>query len=88
MLSSVTISPVSVAAQGLVSSERGLSLRFPRFIRVREDKMIEMASTPGFLAGMYREQQGRGKDKAGADEGDLLDADVEESELEEEGEDE
>jgi hypothetical protein len=30
---------------GLVSAERGLSLRFPRFIKVRTDKSIEQAST-------------------------------------------
>jgi len=55
--SSVTESPVSVAARGLVSSSRGLSLRFPRFIKTREDKQIEQASTPAFFAKMYRSQQ-------------------------------
>ena len=49
---SITLSPVSVAALGLVSESRGLSLRFPRFIRVRDDKgqAIEQASSPEFLA--------------------------------------
>ncbi|KAH9832195.1 uncharacterized protein C8Q71DRAFT_777822 [Rhodofomes roseus] len=69
----ITISPVSVAALGLVNSNRGLSLRFPRFIRVREDKAIENASTPEFLAQMYRKQEARGKDNTGADDGDLVD---------------
>ncbi|EMD37901.1 hypothetical protein CERSUDRAFT_65472 [Gelatoporia subvermispora B] len=72
----VTISPVSVAALGLVSSTRGLSLRFPRFIRIREDKGLENASTPEFLAKMWRDQQANGKDQAGADEGELLDAEI------------
>lgn len=40
----LTLSPVYTAAAGLVSAERGLSLRFPRFIKVREDKSIEQAS--------------------------------------------
>jgi len=70
----VTLSPVSVAAQGLVSEDKGLSLRFPRFIRVREDKSVEQASSTEFLAGMHREQQERGgKVAGGADDGDLID---------------
>ncbi|OBZ68078.1 DNA ligase 3 [Grifola frondosa] len=75
----VTISPVSVAALGLVSQNRGLSLRFPRFMKVREDKGIEDASTPEFLAKMWRDQQAAGKDQTGADEGDLLDVDIEDN---------
>ena len=70
---SITISPVSVAALDLVNSNRGLSLRFPRFMRVRDDKGIEDASSPEFLAQMYRNQDSRGKDNAGADDGDLVD---------------
>ena len=41
----ITISPTYTAAIGLVSDEKGLSLRFPRFLKVREDKSIEEAST-------------------------------------------
>jgi DNA ligase-1 len=47
----ITLSPTYTAALGLVSDERGLSLRFPRFVRKREDKGIEEASTSEFLAG-------------------------------------
>jgi DNA ligase 1 len=75
LLASITVSPVSTAAQGLVSASKGLSLRFPRFIRVREDKAIENASTPEFLAGLWRSQQRKG-DGAFAD--DLVDIDLEE----------
>lgn len=50
----VTLSPTYSAALGLVSDERGLSLRFPRFLRKREDKGIDEASTPEFLAGKFR----------------------------------
>ncbi|KAI0630379.1 ATP-dependent DNA ligase [Trametes polyzona] len=74
----ITISPVSVAALGLVSPTKGLSLRFPRFMSVREDKGIENASSPEFLAKMYRDQQSAGKDQTGADEGDLVDVDLDE----------
>ncbi|GLB37636.1 putative DNA ligase [Lyophyllum shimeji] len=56
----ITLSPVSVAAKGLVSESRGLSLRFPRFMRVRDDKTIEDASTPHFLAKLWRDQEARG----------------------------
>ncbi|KAF9529177.1 ATP-dependent DNA ligase [Crepidotus variabilis] len=72
----ITESPVSVAAQGLVSSTRGLSLRFPRFIKKREDKGIENASNPAFLVGMWRNQQREAKDGLGEDDGELVDVDV------------
>lgn len=78
----ITISPVSVAALGMVSEARGLSLRFPRFVRVRDDKAVEDASTPEFLANMYRTQQGQGADRGGVDDGDLVDIDMQESEVE------
>ncbi|POS77024.1 DNA ligase 1 [Diaporthe helianthi] len=52
----ITLSPVYTAAIGLVSEDRGLSMRFPRFLRKREDKGIEEASTSVFLAGLYRKQ--------------------------------
>jgi len=48
----VTLSPTYTAARGLVSMERGLSLRFPRFVRKRTDKGIDEASTGEFLAGV------------------------------------
>jgi len=78
----VTLSPVSLAAFGLVSDSRGLSLRFPRFIKVRDDKRPDQASDPAFLAKMWRDQQG--KMQQGADDGDLLDVDLEEEVIEEE----
>ncbi|KAJ8102239.1 hypothetical protein POJ06DRAFT_249165 [Lipomyces tetrasporus] len=55
----VTLSPLYSAAQGIVS-DRGLSIRFPRFIRKRDDKGIEEASSPAFLAELYKRQQSRG----------------------------
>jgi DNA ligase 1 len=72
----------------MVSDERGLSLRFPRFIRVRDDKVLENASTPAFLAQMYRDQQGKGQDAGGADDFELMDGDLEESGPEDEDLDE
>lgn len=80
---------MSAAALGLASSTRGLSLRFPRFLKVRGDKSIEEANTPSYLVELWRSQQGKGKDQAGNDDGDLIDAEAEVSggwsESEEEG---
>ena len=55
----ITLSPTYTAAIGLVSEERGLSMRFPRFLKVREDKSIDEASTNEFLASLYRKQEAR-----------------------------
>ncbi|OBT64105.1 hypothetical protein VE03_06240 [Pseudogymnoascus sp. 23342-1-I1] len=55
----ITISPVYTAAIGLVSEEKGLSLRFPRFLKKREDKGIDEASTSDFLASLWRKQEAR-----------------------------
>ncbi|KAI1174772.1 ATP-dependent DNA ligase [Nemania sp. FL0916] len=55
----ITLSPTYTAAIGLVSQERGLSLRFPRFLRKREDKGLEEASSSEFLAGLFRKQEAK-----------------------------
>ncbi|SMR60301.1 unnamed protein product [Zymoseptoria tritici ST99CH_1E4] len=62
----ITLSPTYTAAIGLVSEERGLSLRFPRFLKVREDKSIEEASTSDFLASLYRKQEAKAPGKVEA----------------------
>ncbi len=56
----ITKSPTYLAAIGLVDENRGLSMRFPRFLRVRDDKGIEEASTSGFLAELWRKQEAKG----------------------------
>jgi DNA ligase-1 len=55
----ITISPVYTAAIGLVTEDKGVSLRFPRFLKKREDKGIDEASTSEFLAGLWRKQEAR-----------------------------
>nr|ODN98553.1 DNA ligase 1 [Cryptococcus depauperatus CBS 7855] len=52
----ITLSPVYPAASSLLGSERGLSIRFPRFMRIREDKGLEEATTSEQFAEMYRRQ--------------------------------
>ncbi|KAK6332814.1 hypothetical protein TWF696_002836 [Orbilia brochopaga] len=74
----ITLSPNYTAAIGLVSDERGLSLRFPRFLRKREDKSIDEASTSDELAAMYRRQMGSGKVSAVADVVDYGDGEFDE----------
>ena len=57
----ITVSPVHMAAAGLVHAQRGLSMRFPRFIRKRPDKRLADATTPEQLVEMFRKQtQGQG----------------------------
>ena len=49
-------SPVHKAAAGLVHPERGVSLRFPRFLRERPDKSVSDATTFEDIAAAYRAQ--------------------------------
>ncbi|KAL2020310.1 hypothetical protein VTK56DRAFT_8538 [Thermocarpiscus australiensis] len=78
----ITISPTYTAAIGLVREDKGLSLRFPRFLRKREDKGIDEASTSEFLASLWRKQEAKapaGENHAGdgedeADDGETMEA--------------
>lgn len=53
----LTLSPVYMAAFDQVESSKGISLRFPRFIKLREDKSPEDCSTSDQIASMYKSQQ-------------------------------
>ncbi|KAH8727129.1 ATP-dependent DNA ligase [Phaeosphaeriaceae sp. PMI808] len=59
----LTLSPTYTAAIGLVSEERGLSTRFPRFLKVREDKGIDEATEAAELAALYRKQEAKAPTK-------------------------
>ncbi|KAI1129811.1 ATP-dependent DNA ligase [Nemania abortiva] len=71
----ITLSPTYTAAMGLVSDERGLSLRFPRFLRKREDKGIEEASSSDFLAGLFRKQEAKAPPPPVKEDGDEIEDD-------------
>nr|KYP65003.1 DNA ligase 1 [Cajanus cajan] len=51
-----TVSPVHHAAIGLVHPSRGISIRFPRFIRSVSDRNPEECSTPADIVEMFHSQ--------------------------------
>jgi DNA ligase 1 len=63
----LSLSPVHLAGAGLAHPERGISLRFPRFVRERTDeKAPDGASTGEDVAALYHAQSARRAGKGGA----------------------
>lgn len=55
----LTVSPVHKAAVGHIHPDRGISLRFPRYITSREDRRPEDASNPEVIVDLYNKQNRR-----------------------------
>ncbi|XP_043706255.1 DNA ligase 1 [Telopea speciosissima] len=64
----LTISPVHCAGIGVVDPNKGISLRFPRLVRVRKDKIPEQATSSDQVADMYRAQKHNGANNQDEDE--------------------
>lgn len=55
--SELTLSPIHIAAMGLIRAGSGISLRFPKFTgRIRDDKRAEDATTVQEIVKMYQSQ--------------------------------
>ncbi|MBZ3890349.1 DNA ligase 1 [Sciurus carolinensis] len=63
----LSLSPIYPAAPGLVDSEKGVSLRFPRFIRVREVRSEEATPSSQVACLYWKQSQIQNQQGAGSD---------------------
>lgn len=58
----LSISPVHTSAMGVKADGKGIGLRFPRFLRIREDKSPEESTGPDQVVEMFEAQASVSKD--------------------------
>ena len=68
MAADLSLSPIYKAAIGLADPSRGIALRFPRLVRIREDKDPEQATSAQQVAEMYLNQKSVSSSSAGSRE--------------------
>ena len=56
----LTVSPVHQAGVGIVHASKGISLRFPRFMRIRDDKNPDDATNAEQIVELYNGQFAHG----------------------------
>lgn len=67
----LSISPVHTSAFGVKADGKGIGLRFPRFLRIREDKGPEESTGADQIVEMFEAQASVGKDGGGGGDDDF-----------------
>jgi len=67
----LSISPVHTSAFGVKADGKGIGLRFPRFLRVRDDKGPEDSTGADQIVEMFEAQASVGKDGGGGGDDDF-----------------